>query len=791
QVPFAIIEEEAQKDLLSIIIPAYNEAARLPRRLQQLAGAMAAQSPLEILVVDDGSVDHTRQIAADIALNYPCIRVISHEKNQGKGAAVRTGVMAARGEYIIFVDADESFSSEHIEKIYKQLQQGSRMVIGKRSCPQGVRVAGESSLRKFLGRGFNLFVQALLLPGIKDTQCGIKGFHWQLARQIFSRQRVSGFAFDVELLSLARVLDVDIFELPMQAQDCRGSTVHPIFSPLQMAWDVGRIKTAMFLNLYKFNKPKPWLPLTAGLGLFLLALAVRLPWLWQVPRYIDELKEVKLAYAIYAGQAWPLHNAAHDIGAMHNYILATIFKIFGPSIYWPRLYVAITGALTVALVYQLGVLLFDRWTGILAAGFLLTSGMHIMVNHMAWANCTTPFFFVLAVLATEKARREKSGYWLLGAALFWAAALQTHSSVIIYVLIVVIYVLSLRFRSEAGLNPKWYGGAACLFMASYANMIYYNIISRGGSFRWLTNKDYALEEQPGLISYFINLEQMLIELLRTISSTYVEHGHIWQYMTQPLFVLAFVFLLLGIRVAYQKQQKLLIWMILGGFLVIPWINQRYVFYLATRYIMPMNICALLLVAAAVVYLLQGARAKLKNNKFIIAPAAMLLCLFMVMQLFPFYDYCRQNDSTNLSNQMALEIMSVINSYEQARTLVLLDQNLPLENTPLPYLLTVSEHKYHLFKNKETSEENEEYKWTSLLERHADQKLLLVMNQDTYTNAQSQIAAVRKYTFQTKVVFPRETKQDRIIYLVEMTADLDLAKKKSSLLDSAGYALIEQ
>ncbi|MDD3022823.1 MAG: glycosyltransferase, partial [Syntrophomonadaceae bacterium] len=371
QVPFAIIEEEAQKDLLSIIIPAYNEAARLPRRLQQLAGAMAGQSPLEILVVDDGSVDHTRQIAADIALNYPCIRVISHEKNQGKGAAVRTGVMAARGEYIIFVDADESFSSEHIEKIYKQLQQGSRMVIGKRSCPQGVRVAGESSLRKFLGRGFNLFVQALLLPGIKDTQCGIKGFHWQLARQIFSRQRVSGFAFDVELLSLARVLDVDIFELPMQAQDCRGSTVHPIFSPLQMAWDVGRIKTAMFLNLYKFNKPKPWLPLTAGLGLFLLALAVRLPWLWQVPRYIDELKEVKLAYAIYAGQAWPLHNAAHDIGALHNYILAAIFKIFGPSIYWPRLYVAITGALTVALVYQLGVLLFDRWTGILAAGFLL------------------------------------------------------------------------------------------------------------------------------------------------------------------------------------------------------------------------------------------------------------------------------------------------------------------------------------------------------------------------------------------------------------------------------------
>ncbi|MEN6326120.1 MAG: glycosyltransferase [Syntrophomonas sp.] len=764
-----IIEDEVQKDLLSIIIPAYNEAARLPRRLQQLAAALGGRFPLEILVVDDGSVDQTRQIAEDIAGHYPFIRVLSHQRNQGKGAAVRTGVMAARGEYLVFVDADESFSSEHIEKLLAKLRSGHRVVIGKRSCPQGERVIGESSLRHFLGRSFNILVQVLLLPGIKDTQCGIKGFHRQLARQIFPRQRVARFAFDVELLSLARMLDADIYELPLQVQDCQGSTVHPIFAPLQMAWDLGRIKAAMIFNLYHLHKPKPGLPLAAGMGLFLAALAVRLPWLWQVPRYIDELKEVKLAYAIYAGQALPLHNAAHDIGALHNYILAAIFKLFGPSIYWPRLYVAITGALTVVLVYRLGLMLFDRWTALLAAGFLLTSGMHIMVNHMAWGNCTTPFFFVLAIIATEKARLKQNGGWLLGAALLWAATLQTHSSAIIYVLVAALYILSPRYRSQAGLGRRWYWGAAGLFLAGYANMIYYNISSLGGSFRWLSNKSYALEQQPGLWSFITNLERMIIELLRSISSTYVEHQHIWQYFTNPLFVMALLLLLLGFWVAWQKQQKLLIGMIVGGMLVIPWINHRYVFYLATRYIMPLNICALLLVAAAVVYLLQTVRTKLKSSRFIIIPVSLALCLFIIMQLIPFYNYCRQNDSTNLSNRLALQIMSVISSNGKKNTLVLLDENLPLENAPLPYLLTISQQQYRLFKNRESEAEPGAWNLAQLLGRYDGQELLLVMNQDTYLNNRSQIENFHKHIFKSRVVFPSEAEKQRVIYLVEMNS----------------------
>ncbi|MDD3270147.1 MAG: hypothetical protein PHX14_12585, partial [Syntrophomonadaceae bacterium] len=223
----------------------------------------------------------------------------------------------------------------------------------------------------------------------------------------------------------------------------------------------------------------------------------------------------------------------------------------------------------------------------------------------------------------------------------------------------------------------------------------------------------------------------------------------------------------------------------------PWINHRYVFYLATRYIMPLNICALLLIAAAVVYLLQAACAKFKNSRLVITPASLVLGLFIIMQLFPFYNYCRQNSNTNLSNQLALQIMSVINSYGREKTLVLLDENLPLENAPLPYLLTVSQQNYLSFKSKVSSGSSEALDWASLLERCGKQKLLIVMNQDTYLSNQSQILNLHKHIFKTRVVFPGKISEERIIYLVEMTSRPQKASMVSSNANLAGYAAISK
>lgn len=652
--------EQWTPGLVSLIIPAYNEAGRLPDRLRNLAETLPKLFPVEILVVDDGSTDNTGDIARNLAEQYECIRCISYRPNRGKGKAVQTGVQKAAGEFVIFTDADNTFTIDHIKMMVNRLMDGESVVIGTRRTEFNQRIAGKSTLRLIFSNGFNLLIRALLLPGIYDTQCGLKGFHRQEAFEIFSRQRVRGFAFDVELLTLAKDLNLEITKLPVVVDSCAGSTVNPFFSPLQMGWDIFKLKMSLLTNGYNLPRERTWMggELISAI-IFILALIVRIPWLWLVPRYVDELKEVNLGYLIYLGQALPLHNIAHDIGSMHNYILGGLFRLFGPSIYLPRLYVAVLSALTVVLVYILGRKLFGQWVGLVAAGLLLTNGMDILVTHMAWANSTTPFFFLLAMVATINAEQRKSGRWLVFASFTWALALQTHSSVIIYILVAFLYVVRPTFRKNTGISDKWYFTAALAFITGYANMIYYNLTSYGGSIRWLTHKGYAMEGHPGLTSYFNNLEQMLVELFRSVSSTYASFQHVWHYLTQPVFISMILLWIVGSYCAVKQKKALPLWMMIGAFAVIPWINHRYVFFVATRYIMPVIICALLLAALGCVQLFTGLSAKFSSDKVVYVPAGLILLALMIWQVTPFYTYCRSLEKTNQSNYMAMSVISDI------------------------------------------------------------------------------------------------------------------------------------
>ena len=761
--------ESYQPHLTSIIIPAYNEAIRLPRRLRHLVSTLPSRFPVEIIVVDDGGNDSTREEVMLIAAEHPQVSCISHPRNQGKGKAVRTGVMAARGEFIIFCDADDTFTPQHIEALRDKLQAGNKITIACRSSSGSRRAEGESRRRRLMGRAFNLLVQALLLPGIKDSQCGLKGFHYQAARDIFSRQRLDRFAFDVEVLVLARALQYETAELPVKARDCPGSRVNPL-APAQMLLDLFRIKAGLFFNAYALPGGTQNLRQCAlALAAFIAALGLRLPWLWEIPRFIDELKEVRLSYLIYTGQLFPLHNAAWDIGAMHNYIMAGLFKLLGPSIYLPRLYVAVTAALTVPLLYYLGSRLFDRRTGLLAASLLLFNGMHILVTHMAWSNCTTPFFFTLALTATIKAEEKKSGPWLVLAAFAWAAALQTHSSVIIYLLVTVFYLLRPSFRRQVKISPQWYLAAALTLLGGYANMIYFNIVSRGGSVRWLSNKSYTLEQDPGILSYLLNFYNMAVELLRTLSSTYIHHDHLLQYLLHPLFSLSLLLLLTGIIVTRKPKKILPLYYIIAAFLVIPILNERYVFFLNTRYIMPVFICALLFTSAGAVYLYDHVHSRAGNRKGIrplaIAAAAMLVCL----QFVPYYNYCRSKEVTNESNRLAL---SVIAQAEQLSSgddyLVLLDQGLSLENDPLPYLLDFKQHTY--LKTSipgDLKSDDEVNSWLASFGQ--DRRYIAVLTADSYSKVRALIPPGRVDSFACMITFPQPADQERKIYVVELKA----------------------
>jgi dolichyl-phosphate beta-glucosyltransferase len=233
---------------ISLVIPAYNEARRLPRTLAALHryGVHRQRMP-EIIVVDDGSNDETAVIAEQAAV--PDLRVI-RRPHCGKGAAVRAGIFAASHPYIILCDADLSMPPEQIDRLVRALEGGTHVAVGSREAP-GARRFREPLLRHMMGRWFNLLVRLLVLNGLQDTQCGFKGFERTAARDLFARQQLHGFSFDVEVLFLARQLGYRMCEVPIDWYFDADSRVRAGTHTLEMARDVLRIRYYAQRGIYR------------------------------------------------------------------------------------------------------------------------------------------------------------------------------------------------------------------------------------------------------------------------------------------------------------------------------------------------------------------------------------------------------------------------------------------------------------------------------------------------------------------------------------------------------------
>lgn len=201
---------------LSIIVPAYNEAERVPLTLLDIDKRLSeADFSYEILVVNDGSTDNTAEIVSKMAKTIPHLVLIDNKKNQGKGGAVRDGMLAAKGQYRIFTDADNSTSIDQFEPMLPFFKDGYEVVIGSRAV-KGARLTPPQPFhRRILGRVSNLIIQAVNVPGIWDTQCGFKAFTAEAARRIFPLSRINGWGFDIELLALARSLGFRVREMPV------------------------------------------------------------------------------------------------------------------------------------------------------------------------------------------------------------------------------------------------------------------------------------------------------------------------------------------------------------------------------------------------------------------------------------------------------------------------------------------------------------------------------------------------------------------------------------------------
>jgi dolichyl-phosphate beta-glucosyltransferase len=236
------VEAEASPEL-SIVIPCFNEEQRLSRTIELIEQYLArVGTPYELILVDDGSIDGTRQIMDAAAERNRSVRLEALPQNRGKGRALAEGVAAARGAEVLVTDADLSTPIEEIDKLRAELRNGAGVAIASRAL-KGSRVeVSQPAYRVLMGKAFNLLVQAVLLPGIWDTQCGFKLFRADVAHDVFAGLTTDGFGYDPEVLYRAKKRGVRIAEVPVVWRNSAPTKVSPVKSSIDMFKHVVRVR---------------------------------------------------------------------------------------------------------------------------------------------------------------------------------------------------------------------------------------------------------------------------------------------------------------------------------------------------------------------------------------------------------------------------------------------------------------------------------------------------------------------------------------------------------------------
>ncbi|HEY3084111.1 MAG TPA: dolichyl-phosphate beta-glucosyltransferase [Candidatus Dormibacteraeota bacterium] len=229
--------------MLSIVIPCKDEEQRLPRTIEEIHRYLDGKDvEYELILVDDGSLDGTRQVMDEAAERHPSVRVEALPHNRGKGRALATGVGVARGDEILLTDADLSTPIEELAKLQAALEKGAGIAIGSRALRASRVEVSQPIYRVLMGKAFNLIVQAVLLPGIWDTQCGFKLFRADVAHRVFAGLVTDGFGYDPEVLYRARRQGVKIAEVPVVWRNSAPTKVSPIRSSFDMLRHVIRIR---------------------------------------------------------------------------------------------------------------------------------------------------------------------------------------------------------------------------------------------------------------------------------------------------------------------------------------------------------------------------------------------------------------------------------------------------------------------------------------------------------------------------------------------------------------------
>ncbi len=237
-----------EQPTLSIVIPAYNEEARIIPTIGAIASHVSGlRIPWELIISDDGSKDRTAQMVEE--LGFANLRVLRAQRNEGKGSAVRRGMLAARGKIALFNDADNSTPIEEIGKLLEKIYAGYDIAIGSRAA-RGAEEANKSLMRRAMSGGLRWIVTNVFSASARDTQCGFKMFTREAAQRLFRAQTISGFSFDLEILYLAKKLGYRIAEVPIVWVDAPGSKIDPTKEAQRFLRDLVKIKLNDLKGIY-------------------------------------------------------------------------------------------------------------------------------------------------------------------------------------------------------------------------------------------------------------------------------------------------------------------------------------------------------------------------------------------------------------------------------------------------------------------------------------------------------------------------------------------------------------
>ena len=251
-----MLSENNPPSSISIIIAAFNEEKRIIPSLLKIKEYINKQNiPYEIIVVDDGSTDHTHTVVRDLIKDIPYLKVIHYAPNKGKGHALRTGVLASKGEIILLSDADLSTPIEEFSKLLPLIHNDKcDIAIGSRALALSEIVKKQPWWRQSMGKFFNKLVKVLVIEDFKDTQCGFKVFRGDIARNLFKEAQIDRFAYDVEILAIGKKKGCKIVETPVRWINSPESKVDPVKDSLQMFGDL--LKIRMTIGKTK-NKQSP------------------------------------------------------------------------------------------------------------------------------------------------------------------------------------------------------------------------------------------------------------------------------------------------------------------------------------------------------------------------------------------------------------------------------------------------------------------------------------------------------------------------------------------------------